>query len=78
MSPAQNGQVALVPFAVDSALTLFDNNPSFAAFGTLAGAAGQSGTGTFAWGLPFFYGRSVYTAMENVDAGGTNGPYFAF
>jgi Protein of unknown function (DUF3443) len=74
----QNGQMAAVNFAVDSALTLFNSNPSYAAFGTLAGGAGQSGTGTFAWGLPFYYGRTVYTAMENVDAGGTNGPYFAF
>jgi hypothetical protein len=33
---------------------------------------------SFAFGLPFFFGRSVYTAIEGRDAGGTMGPYFAF
>jgi hypothetical protein len=73
-----NGQVVLVDFSIASAGTLFNANPSFAAFNNLGGSAGSSGVGTFAWGLPFNYGHNVYTAMENVDAGGTNGPYFAF
>jgi hypothetical protein len=33
---------------------------------------------SFDYGLPFFYGRSVYTAIEGRNAGGTTGPYFAF
>ena len=33
---------------------------------------------SFDYGLPFFYGRSVYTAIEGRSAGGTLGPYFAF
>jgi hypothetical protein len=33
---------------------------------------------SFDYGLPFFYGRSVYTAIEGRSAGGTTGPYFAF
>jgi Protein of unknown function (DUF3443) len=33
---------------------------------------------SFDFGLPFFYGRSVYTAIEGRNAGGTTGPYFAF
>jgi hypothetical protein len=33
---------------------------------------------SFDFGLPFFYGRSVYTAIEGRSAGGTMGPYFAF
>jgi len=33
---------------------------------------------SFDYGLPFFYGRSVYTAIEGRNAGGTVGPYFAF
>ena len=33
---------------------------------------------SFDYGLPFFYGRSVYTAIEGRAAGGTIGPYFAF
>ena len=33
---------------------------------------------SFDFGLPFFYGRNVYTALEGRNAGGTTGPYFAF
>jgi hypothetical protein len=33
---------------------------------------------SFDFGLPFFYGRSVYTAIEGRTAGGTAGPYIAF
>jgi hypothetical protein len=32
---------------------------------------------TFDWGLPFYYGRTVYAAVENATAVGT-GPYLAF
>jgi hypothetical protein len=34
--------------------------------------------GSFDFGLPFFYGRSVYTAIEGRQAGSVVGPYFAF
>lgn len=62
----------LVTFDVDNADSLFTTNPSDAAFGTLAGPQGtantctNSGTGscTFDWGLPFFYGRTVFTAID--------------
>lgn len=33
---------------------------------------------SFDFGLPFFYGRSVYTAIEGRAAGATTGPYIAF
>ena len=33
---------------------------------------------SFDFGLPFFYGRSVYTAIEGRNAAGTVGPYYAF
>jgi hypothetical protein len=32
----------------------------------------------FLWGLPFFFGRTVYTALENADTPGGRGPYVAF
>lgn len=33
----------------------------------------------FDWGLPFYYGRTVYTAIEEKSTpGGVMGPYFAF
>jgi hypothetical protein len=33
---------------------------------------------SFDFGLPFFYGRNVYTAIEGRSAGGFTGPYFAY
>jgi hypothetical protein len=33
---------------------------------------------SFDFGVPFFFGRSVYTAIEGRRAGSLNGPYFAF
>ena len=32
----------------------------------------------FLWGLPFFYGRSVYTVLENAKVGTQAGPFVAF
>jgi hypothetical protein len=32
----------------------------------------------FLWGLPFFYGRSVYTVLENTKVGSQAGPFVAF
>jgi uncharacterized protein DUF3443 len=32
---------------------------------------------TFAWGLPFFYGRSVYVGFEGMTISGNLGPFFA-
>ena len=33
---------------------------------------------SFDFGVPFFFGRSVYTAIEGRSTGSVNGPYFAF
>ena len=33
---------------------------------------------SFDFGLPFFFGRTVYTSIEGRAAGGTTGPYFAY
>jgi len=33
---------------------------------------------SFDFGIPFFFGKSVYTAIEGRQAGSTQGPYFAF
>jgi Protein of unknown function (DUF3443) len=73
-----NGNQATPTFSIANAQTLFTSSPTFAAFDNLGGPAGTDGSQVFAFGLPFFYGRNVYTAMENTNAGGTNGPYFAF
>jgi len=45
--------------------------------GALA-ANGILGIGVFDWGLPFFYGRNVYAAIEQQSTPGGVGPYFAY
>jgi hypothetical protein len=72
-----NGVTAGAPFSVASALDLLNNNPTFTAFANLGGTYPGS-TSSFDFGLPFFYGRRVATAIEgNATTVGT-GPYFAF
>ena len=66
-----------VNFSVANADALFAANPAFNAFDDLAGPAGDTSM-TFAWGLSFFYGRKVYTAIEQRSTPGGAGPYFAF
>jgi len=76
-----NNLVAAVNnFPIANANTVFTNNNGFAAFSNVAAPSGTTTVeqATFDWGLPFFYGRNVYFAMENQDAGGTMGPYYAF
>ena len=38
----------------------------------------QAPSSSFDLGIPFFYGRKVYTAIEGRTAGGTVGPFIAF
>ena len=73
-----------VNFSIENANNLFSTNNT--AFSTLAGPY-LTGCGTgnnpgcaFDWGLPFFYGRNVFTGIENTTIPGTNvtGPYIAF
>jgi hypothetical protein len=72
----QNAVSATVDFTVDNAETLGANDPSFVAFPGLAGT--YPTTDTFDWGLPFYYGRTVYTAFENTMTAVGTGPYVAF
>ena len=67
---------ATIGFSVANADQLFGASPASDAFDDLAAPAGD--TITFAWGLPFFFGRSVYTAIEGRVTPGGSGPYVAF
>jgi hypothetical protein len=62
-----------INFSVANADTLFSNSTS-AVFNTLGGP----NSGMFDWGLPFFYGRNVYTAIESKSTPGGVGPYWAY
>jgi Protein of unknown function (DUF3443) len=66
-------------FTVDNAQTLATNNPTFSVLPTLAGTfSTATSSNTFDWGLPFFYGRRVATAIENQRTAVGTGPYVAF
>ena len=68
-----NGNSGTVNFSVANADTLFSTNTNFV-FGDLGGP-GQS---DFDWGLPFFYGRNVFTAIEGKSTPAGIGPYWAY
>ena len=70
-----NGASASIDFSIANAQTLLTANPGFTAFGNL-GAPFLAHS--FDWGLPFFYGRKVYTAIEGAITPGGPGPYVAF
>ena len=63
-------------FSVANADQLFGANPSFMAFHNIA--VPNPDSAGFGWGLPFFFGRGVYTAFEGRSTPGGPGPYFAF
>jgi len=71
-----NGAASAVTFSVANAQQLTTANPSYNAFNNLA--ASDSNPTEFAWGLPFFYGRSVFTAIEGRSTPAGAGPYVAF
>ena len=76
MLQGQNAVSASVNFTVTDAETLGANNPGFVAFATLAGTFPTADA--FDWGLPFYYGRTVYTAIEQATTAVGTGPYVAF
>jgi hypothetical protein len=71
-----NGVQSNVTFKLQNANTVFTANPSFTAF-DVVGAPNSDAAG-FDFGLPFFFGRSVYTAIEGKNTSGGMGPYFAY
>jgi hypothetical protein len=68
-----NGASASFQFTVGNADTLTSNLTT----GVADGLAGPN-AGTFDWGLPFFFGRNVFTAIENQNTPGGLGPYWAY
>lgn len=68
-----SGGSGSVQFTVGNADTLVANP----ATGVANGLAGPN-SGAFDWGLPFFYGRTVFTAIEGQNTPGGAGPYVAY
>ena len=69
-----NNATNTVTFGVDNTQTLLNNDPTDFAFSNLAGPL----TDSFDWGLPFFYGRNVYTAIDGTTVGSIAGPFWAY
>jgi hypothetical protein len=70
-----NGASSEVEFSVANADSLFNDNAAAFVFGELAGPNSLAG---FDWGLPFFFGRNVFTAIEGKSTPGGTGPYWAY
>ena len=68
-----SGTNATINFSVGNADALFAQRGNFV-FATLGGA----NSGTFDWGLPFFFGRNVYTAIESRSTPAGSGPFWAY
>jgi uncharacterized protein DUF3443 len=66
-----NGASSAVAFNVGNVDAL---DGRFNAFNEVAGP----NPGGFAWGLSFFFGRTIFTAIEGQPTPGGVGPYFAF
>lgn len=63
ISSSDGSNETLVGFSVANAATLFNDHPDFAAFNDLADTSPPE-ENSFAWGAPFFYGRSVFTGIQ--------------
>ena len=73
---ASGGASGTVTFTIESV----DNLNSGV---TAASVGGNNGTGSFSatgfdWGLPFFFGRRVFVALENTTTAAGTGPYWAY
>ena len=65
-------------FTIGNATTMIVSNPLAAAYPQLAGPIGATDAQTFDFGLPYFYGRNIFTAIEGHNAGPSTGPFVAY
>jgi hypothetical protein len=71
-----NGVSSSVSFSVANAAPLFSaNNGNDFVFDNVAGTNPPP---SFDWGLSFFFGRNVFTAIESQPTSAGTGPYFAY
>jgi hypothetical protein len=76
----ENGATSPQVFAIGDADSLFASSTTLTAFPTLGGPNGSVNgiISGFDWGLPFFYGNSVYVLFETFTVSGTTGPAIGF
>jgi hypothetical protein len=68
----QNGTSGTVTFNIANAQQLFSTDN--AAFNDLGGPS----PGAFDWGVPFFFGRKVFVAIDGAQTPAGLGPYWAY
>ena len=68
----KNNQTSNINFSIANAESLFTSNNY--ALPTLGGSL----QGQFDWGIPFFYGKSVYIGITGKSSNAGTGPYYAF
>src|SRR5208337_4342780 len=71
-----NGNQGVVTFNIENANTLL--NTDYSAFSTLGAPQRIPQPGSFDFGLTFFFGKDVFTAIENMNTPGGLGPYVAY
>jgi hypothetical protein len=84
----ENGSTGTVSFTVTNADSVISANPGDSVLPNLAGpeqagstpAVCSNGTGdcTFDYGFPFFYGRTVFTAIDGQNVSTATPPWFAY
>jgi hypothetical protein len=68
----QNNALATIDFSIANAQSLF--NTRNAAFSNLGGELQDQ----FDWGLPFFYGKTVYFGITGRSSNSATGPYYGY
>jgi hypothetical protein len=68
----------VVNFSIQNADSLFSHASDFALGGLGGTMTPSNGVTFFDWGLPFFFGRNVYTSIEGTSAPGGATPYWAY
>jgi hypothetical protein len=69
-----NSTTGTVNFSIDNFDTVLNGNPSFFAFSNTGGPL----DGSFDWGLPFFYGRKVFTGIDGTNNPLGGNPFWAY
>ena len=69
---------ATLGFRVANASNLTGNNPDYWAFDNLGAPNAVGNSNVFIWGLPAFFGHTVFVAIEGQTTSAGAGPYIAF
>jgi hypothetical protein len=77
LNSGSNGASTIVTFNVINTDTAFNSFPNATVFPGLAGP-NHGSFSSFDWGLPFFYGRNVFTSIQGTTAPGGQTPYWAY